>query len=75
MELAPGQVFHVVNTGYVYLVIARVEEDEPWTDTWGSIGGKSEFGWYWRFLDLTNGQTCIMIDNVISLDDRRWMML
>jgi len=79
MELAPGQVFHVVNTGlngyHVYLVLARVEEDEAWTDTWGSIGGKSPYGWYWRFLDLTTGQTCVMIDNAISFDDGRWVML
>lgn len=79
MELAPGQVFHAVETGlngyHVYLVLARVEEDEDWSDGWGSKGGKSEHGWYWRFLDLTRGTTCIMIDNAIDLDDGRWVML
>lgn len=79
MELAPGQVLYIKNVelnGYhVYLVLARIEEDEDWTDTWGSSGGKSEYGWYWRFLDLTKGTTCIMIDNSITLEDGRWVML
>ena len=77
MKLAPGQVFHVVNeklNGYiVLLVLARVEEDEDWTDGWGSKGGKSEHGWYWRFLDLVRGTTLVMID-IVDLDER-WEML
>jgi hypothetical protein len=79
LKLEPGQVFHVVNealNGYhVYLVLRRLEEDEDWSDGWGSKGGKSPHGWYWRFLDLASGSTLTMIDNSIELGDGRWEML
>ena len=79
VTLEPGQVFHVVNeqlNGYhVYLVLRRVEENENWSDGWGNRGGKTEHGWYWRFLNLATGSTLVMIDNAIVLEDGRWEML
>lgn len=79
MEPKPGQVFHVVkeklNGYHVYLVLRRVEEDERWTDGWGSKGGRSEHGWYWWFADLASGRTFTMIDNAIEIDDGRWEVL